>query len=113
MMSFDRLRRIASQTSAKPAFKRFSIEQIAWAINVVSQYVPAATCLTQALAGQALLRQAGFDPILRIGVRRYEDHSFGAHAWVECDGDVVIGHGETLEQYTPLPALEGQPVAAM
>ncbi len=81
-------------------------ERIGWAVAAASQYVPQATCLTQALATQVLLGRVGFPSELRIGVRK-EENRFEAHAWVECGGHVVIGGG-ALERYVVLPASEGQ-----
>src|SRR5690348_9642799 len=41
------------------------IEKIVWAVTVGSRYVPAATCLTQALAGEMLLAQHGEPAVLQ------------------------------------------------
>jgi hypothetical protein len=79
-------------------------DRIAWAVRVVSRRVPGATCLTQALAAQALLARAGRPSHLQIGVRRDEQGAFRAHAWVEAEGRVIIGGGG-LDRYTPLPHL--------
>ena len=38
--------------------------------DVVSRYLPGATCLTQALAAQALLTQSGFPSQVEIGVAK-------------------------------------------
>ena len=43
-------------------------------------------CLPRALAIFVLLRRQGVPARLCIGVKRYP---FGAHAWVECLGDVL------------------------
>lgn len=82
-------------------------EQIGWAAEVASQLVPRATCLTQALAAQILLRRYGHPASLCIGVTRGQNDQFEAHAWVECGGAVIIG-GENIDlaQYTVLPSLE-------
>jgi hypothetical protein len=70
--------------------------------------VPAATCLTQALATQVLLDQRGQTARTRIGVVKGEDGQLQAHAWVESEGVVVIGGSESeIKQYTPLLALDG------
>src|SRR5437868_6821326 len=42
----------------------------AWAVRVVSRYVPQASCLTQSLALYGILQRAGIDCELRIGVAR-------------------------------------------
>jgi hypothetical protein len=85
-----------------------SIAKIAWAITVASWYVPAATCLTQALATQVLLGRQGRAATLRIGVVRSEVGQLQAHAWVEYQGSVVIGGIEAPSRFTPLPPLEGK-----
>ncbi len=45
-------------------------------------------CLPRALAACLLLWRGGVPATLHIGVKRYP---FGAHAWVECDGQRVLG----------------------
>ena len=45
-------------------------------------------CLPRALTACLLLWRGGVPATLQIGVKRYP---FGAHAWVECDGQTVIG----------------------
>lgn len=80
-------------------------DRIAWSVRVASRGVPGATCLTQALATQALLALAGRSSRLRIGVGRDEDGTFRAHAWVEVDDRVVIGGGR-LDRFARLPDLD-------
>lgn len=60
-----------------------------WAVTLVSRAVPAATCLTQAIALQALFEHAGCPCRLEIGVSMTE--AFEAHAWVVCGNEVVLG----------------------
>ena len=79
-----------------------SIDGIVWAVTVASRYVPAATCLTQALAVQVLLARRGHLARLCIGVARTETGRLRAHAWVECAGRVVIGGAEAPVRFTPL-----------
>jgi len=94
-------RRTAVLPQADPA----TIDRVAWAVEVVSRYVPMATCLTQALTMQVLLDQLGHTASLRIGVARSAAGQFMAHAWVECEGKIVMGGWEDLSRYTPLPPL--------
>jgi len=75
-------------------------DQIAYAVTTVSRYIPHATCLTQALAMQALLSHNGYSSQLHIGVAKADGGRLQAHAWVEYDGRVVLGG--TTERYTPL-----------
>ena len=83
-------------------------ERIAWAIRVVSRYLPGTrNCLVQSLAAQAMLARRGYPARLRIGVAKDEGGRLKAHAWVECEGNIVIG-SRGVSQYTALPYLEVQ-----
>lgn len=77
------------------------LADLTWAVSVVSRRVPRATCLTQALALQALLAREGRPAELQIGVAKAADGAFEAHAWLESEGRVVIGGGD-VERFTPL-----------
>jgi hypothetical protein len=78
---------------------------IASKVARVSQFVPKATCLTQAIAALILLNLKNYPATLRIGVARNNEGRFEAHAWVESDGNVVIGGSKTslYEKYSLLP----------
>jgi hypothetical protein len=78
-----------------------SSERIRWAIRVASRYVPAATCLVQALAGLVLLEDAGLPAHLYIGVAKNHNEPFHAHAWVKSQDEVIVG-GHELHRYVPL-----------
>jgi hypothetical protein len=81
------------------------VDQIVWAVRVSSQYVPAATCLTQAVAAKVLLRRCGYPANLCLGVARSKAGEFQAHAWLECRGRVVMGGIETVSHFTPVMSL--------
>lgn len=99
-----RIARLIMRPSGFQGKDHTSIDQVVWAVRVVSRYVPDATCLTQALATQVLLSCHGYHTDLRIGVARSATGQFQAHAWVEKDGVVVIGGPASyLQRYTPLP----------
>jgi hypothetical protein len=80
------------------------VEKIAWAVQTSARYIPKATCLTQALAAQILLRRRGFQADLHIGVARDSSKQFQAHAWIVSDGKVIIG-GAEHENYVPFDSL--------
>ena len=82
-----------------------AIDRIAWAVAVASRYVPMATCLTQALAGQMLLARWGHTAQLHIGVANGPGGNLEAHAWLESQGTIVIGDVGELSRYTPLLSL--------
>jgi hypothetical protein len=78
-----------------------SAHRIVWAVRSAAGFVPRSTCLVQALAAQALLIRNGYRPRLTIGVTKNEYERFGAHAWVTCEDEVLIGGPET-GNYTAL-----------
>jgi Transglutaminase-like superfamily len=49
------------------------------------------SCLTQALAGWIMLTRHGATSRVKIGVASPEQRGFMAHAWLECDGQVILG----------------------
>jgi len=87
-----------------PGPRNASGEEIIWALEIVTRRF-SGTCLTNALAALALLNRHGHTGTLRIGAARKDGH-FSAHAWVERDGEIVIGGPATVvQQFTPLRAL--------
>jgi hypothetical protein len=78
-----------------------SLQQTVWAVGVVSRYLLGATCLTQALAAQALLTQSGFPSQIEIGVAKDDRRRLQAHAWVVCHGQVVLG-GQQPNHYNSI-----------
>jgi hypothetical protein len=112
VLPFKTLRRLLARMTRpyteSPGEDQTPLERVAWAVTVASQYVPAATCLTQALVTQMLLRRRGLPASLRLGVARGAAGEFLAHAWVECQGRVVIGGGQAPARFTPFPPLDGE-----
>jgi Transglutaminase-like superfamily len=65
------------------------------------------TCLATAIVAQAMLQRHGHESRLRLGVRRSDTGAFAAHAWLEREGNVVVGGGPAeIASYTPLPEME-------
>jgi Transglutaminase-like superfamily len=102
ILPVDAARRIAARAAA-PAGKHIPVDRSAWAVKAVSRYIPGATCLTQALAAQALLTSSGHDSRVEIGVVR-EAGRFEAHAWVICQDQIVVG-GNEVARYVRLDHL--------
>jgi|SRR5215208_5446867 len=109
LLAFRTLQRIVIQLAQTPTdpqlARRASVDRLVWAVTVASQYVPKATCLTQALAAQILLGRHAYPTQLRVGVARGEEGRLEAHAWLENQGKVIVGGGE-LSRYTLLPGME-------
>ena len=51
--------------------------------------VAGGACLPQSVALAALLRRDGAAPVLVVGCQRYENRTWGAHAWVRVDTTVL------------------------
>jgi hypothetical protein len=75
---------------------------VVWAVSVVARRLPGTTCLSEAVTAEMLLRRHGRAPILRIGVKSGHLRVPDAHAWVECDGLVVMGAVDDLSGYAVL-----------
>jgi hypothetical protein len=87
-----------------PAGGTPAVRRIGWAVRGVSRYVPRASCLTQALATQILLARRGYSSRLRLGVLNHPRDGFAAHAWVEIEGEILVG-GHGAQRYRILPEL--------
>lgn len=85
------------------------VDRAIWAVNTSSHYMPGKVkCLARALVTQVLIRRRGYDPELKIGVAKAADQSLEAHAWVELQGQVVIGLVDDLARFTPMPSLDSK-----
>ena len=103
-MPLGRLRRLLERCERRrPARASASPGAIAWAVQAAARrFAGARTCLVEALAAEAMLRRRAYPSELRLGVRRGCDRSrLDGHAWVECNGVVVVGAIEDLESYAP------------
>lgn len=82
-----------------------SLERILWALSVINRHTPlSGSCLIRALTVQVLFRKNGRPADLHIGVARNPHGQLEAHAWLECQGRIVLGQGE-LSRYTRLRSL--------
>lgn len=99
---------LLNRSRSKPS-QRVTPQKVAWAVRAVSRYVPHASCLTQALATQAILAVFGISATLRIGVAPGGKGRLEAHAWLEYGNRIVIGW-ESRGRFTPFPPIEvGKP----
>ena len=93
----------APAAAANESMHPVPADRIAWAVSAAARYVPGATCLVQALVARDLLRNAGYPARICLGVDNHAEDRFQAHAWVECEGRVLLGGTESV--YAPLPAI--------
>src|SRR5262245_6925891 len=105
LLPYERLCRLLFRkgTRIPETLNNLSVPQIVRSVKAMSRYVPAATCLTKALVTVMLLRHAGQEASVRIGVARSQFGAIEAHAWVESDGHIVIGGSHAdISRYTVL-----------
>ncbi|BCM90923.1 hypothetical protein IAD21_02786 [Abditibacteriota bacterium] len=82
----------------------FEVWRRAHAIRRAARFVPAASCLTQALSLQTVLSRSGENCAIILGVDTHSNPNarlnFEAHAWIEWQGRVLIGG--PIERWKPL-----------
>ncbi|MBE9036792.1 lasso peptide biosynthesis B2 protein [aff. Roholtiella sp. LEGE 12411] len=111
LLPFQQLRgllaKIAQPRAKLQAVDEAFVNKVAWAVTVASPYLRA-VCLPQALATQVLLDRRGYPTQLRIGFTRNKGGQMSAHAWVENQGQVVIGGAGNIGRYisVPIPEVE-------
>jgi hypothetical protein len=106
LLPYPTLRRALDRVSPSgPEAPREAADRVAWAVNAVARRLPGMTCLVQSLTAHALLHRRGYRADLRIGVHERASSAarpLEAHAWVECEGRVVVGKVQNLADYTVL-----------
>ncbi len=86
---------------------------VVWAVEAVARRVlPERPCLTQALVAQRLLRKHGVDTQLLLGAARIPGKPLQAHAWLEHEGQIVIGRIQTEVPYTAFRPVSSLPTSA-
>ena len=95
-----------SRYSQKLAANPIATPQIAWTVDTASHFVPGAShCLTRAITTQILLVRRGYPAKICFGVLRESAKDFIAHAWVECNGSIIIGGDDVKQRYIKLEYL--------
>lgn len=106
LLPFNSARRLIVPPRVAVPRRTLPAASVRWAIGIAHRVIPDATCLPQAIAAESLLTRAGHDVLLRIGVLKTGAGALEAHAWVECEGQVIVGDlPEGLGKYTHLPPL--------
>lgn len=82
--------------------------RIGWATAAVARRVaPPRSCLAQALTAQVMLGARGRAATIRFGAKREGAGPLDAHAWLECEGVVLVGdetRGDFVEMREREPA---------
>ena len=94
----------ASLDGNRARSNRIRPDRLGYLVEVASRHhFLQPTCLEKSLILFRILRRSGLDPELRIGTAK-NDGRFEAHAWVEHQGQVLLGG--PVERYAPLLTLE-------
>src|SRR2546425_2686623 len=86
----------------------FDVERASRLVDAVAGWYPPATCLKKSLILFRMLRRRGIPAELRLGVRKL-DGEVSAHAWVECEGRILLSGG-IAHLFTTLPLNPQTPV---
>ena len=105
-LPFSLVRRMAGAERTKlQCLALISPRRLSWAIQASARRIPKASCLTQALALQILLTQTGKSGRVHIGVAKDTTRGFEAHAWLEHQGEILVGNNGELGRYAQILAL--------
>jgi hypothetical protein len=76
------------------------LTRISWGVTTAGCHLPwDCTCLTQAMAGKAMLKCRGVPSTLCLGVAKDEETYLQAHAWLRC-GDRILTGWQGIAKYT-------------
>lgn len=105
-LKYARTRRLLERFQGRALVRRGAVaerpERLARIVEVASALVPAGRhCLTRAMALETLLLRRGHPARVEFGVLRTAQQDLEAHAWVLCDGRILIG-GESAARFAAL-----------
>jgi hypothetical protein len=80
----------AAPAGTGAASQQAALAEVAWSVTAAARLVPGASCLTQALAGQALLARRGVAATVRLSLPA-EGAAFRPHAWLVAGRTLVLG----------------------
>ena len=110
LLPFRMVKRMATRGIEKAAGRRrpdVDVEtyqaRVVWAVRAVARRtLGMRPCLVQALATQWFLGRVGCETELCIGVVKGDAEALKAHAWLEREGNVIIGGRSSQFRYTPM-----------
>jgi hypothetical protein len=98
--------RVSREDRARNAASGETPARIGWATAAVARRIaPPRSCLAQALTAQVMLGARGRAATIRFGAKREGAGPLDAHAWLECDGAVLVGD-ETRGDFVELRGRE-------
>ena len=95
-------RLILTRAAVSPELMRIPVKRLSWSVQASAKRIPAASCLTQALALHRILARAGHTADVWIGVAKDSSNGLASHAWIEHEGEILIGDNGELDRYSPI-----------
>jgi len=102
VLGFERTIRVVRRLSRRPQrgeIRDVELAAAAYRVAAGAAFVPSARCLERSLVLFYQLKRDGVPVVLRLGAHAYP---FGAHAWVEYEGQPVNEHRESIRFYRPI-----------
>jgi len=101
--SLEKIREVLLPEVLSSSNHDLDLNRMAWSVRRISRFIPMATCLTRAQALQIMLARKGLPTELILGVSRSASKDFLAHAWIEKDGQILIGGSKRkIDSYSKL-----------
>jgi hypothetical protein len=110
LLSFVRVRALIDRLTHRPdaVADEGAARAVRRAVDRAARTVPGSACLSQALTAELLLRRAGCEARVSIGVAP-DGAPLAAHAWVESAGVLVTGDADDLGRYRTLLVYDAAP----
>ena len=110
-LSFQRLHHLIDKLSNRliqaKGISELTLEQIISAVETSTYYMPGQPqCLSRAITAKIILAVYGYHCNLKLGVTKTPMSSLEAHAWIEYEGNVLIGGGQELNRFVSLPSID-------
>ena len=109
MLPFRRWRRLLTRSMPQVGSRARASEpaRVAAAVERARRLVPGRyRCLPVAYTTHLMLSRHGHFSDVHVGVSRDGDGKVEAHAWVICEGRIVVGDLPDLSRFVPLPQLD-------
>ena len=102
-LSFNLLSKITNKIKSQKSFlDKYSEKEIIWSMNAISNHIGfVKNCLVKSLAAKILLALSGLESSLNVGVKK-ESNILDVHAWLERNGNIIIGETQPIKNYVQL-----------
>jgi Transglutaminase-like superfamily len=81
--------------------KKNHIDNVIYVIDATENRAYSFNCLSRVVVASFFLARRGVPTQIRFGVRKH-DEKFGSHAWLELDGQILVGGEGSAQAYVPL-----------